>query len=88
MVGRLRWFVAGLTAGAVGSLYSLARLRRARRQLVDPDQLVDSVGGAVRTVGRGVRDAWDESRDAVGEAEAELREAYVQRRPHLRDAGR
>jgi hypothetical protein len=87
-VARLRWFGAGLAAGALGSLYSLFRLRRARRAVIDPDQLVDSVGGAMKTVGRGVRDAWDESREAIGEAEDELRAAYVDRRPHLRDVTR
>jgi hypothetical protein len=88
MIGRLRWFAAGLVAGALGSVYGLFQLRRARRQVVDPDQLVDTVGGAVRTVGRGLRDAWDESREAVTEAEAELRAGYVDGRPHLRDLSR
>lgn len=81
---RLRWFAVGLVTGSLGSVYGLFRLRRARRQVVDPEQLVDSVGGAVRTIGRGARDAWDESREAVAEAEAELRRSYVERRPHLR----
>jgi hypothetical protein len=88
MLDRLRWFGAGAVLGALGSVYGLFRLRRARRRLVDPDQLVDTVGGAVKSVGRGVRDAWDESREAVTEAEAELRGAYVERRPHLRDVAR
>jgi hypothetical protein len=35
-----------------------------------------------------MRDAWDESREAVSEAEDELRTAYVERRPHLRDITR
>jgi hypothetical protein len=42
----------------------------------------------MKTVGRGMRDAWDESREAVGETEAELRAGYLRRRPHLRDAAR
>ena len=88
MVSRLRWFAAGLAAGALSSIYGLFRLRQARRRVVDPDQLVDTVGGAMKTVGRGARDAWDESREAVAEAEAELRQEYVARRPHLRDAAR
>jgi hypothetical protein len=88
MAARLRWFVLGLTAGALGSVYGLFQLRRAQRRVVDPDQLVDTVGGAMKTVGRGMRDAWDESREAVSEAEAELRTAYVDRRPHLRDITR
>jgi hypothetical protein len=88
MVGRLRWFAAGLAAGALTSIYGLFRLRRARRRVVDPDQLVDTVGGAMKTVGRGVRDAWDESREAVTEAEAELRDTYLGGRPHLRDLSR
>ena len=88
MIGRLRWFAAGIAAGALGSIYGMFRLRRARRQVVDPDQLVDTVGGAMKTVGRGMRDAWDESREAVGETEAELRAGYLRRRPHLRDAAR
>jgi hypothetical protein len=84
---RLRWFVAGLATGALTSIYGLFRLRRARRRVVDPDQLVDSVGGAMKTLGRGARDAWDESREAVAEAEAELRDTYIERRPHLRVSG-
>jgi hypothetical protein len=88
MVARVRWFVLGLVAGALGSVYGLFRLRRAQRQVVDPDLLVDSVGGAMKTVGRSMRDAWDESREAVSEAEDELRTAYVERRPHLRDITR
>jgi hypothetical protein len=88
MLGRLQWFLAGTVAGALASVYGLFRLRQARRSVVDPDQLVDTVGGAMKTVGRGVRDAWDESREAVAEAEAELRDGYVARRPHLRDMAR
>jgi hypothetical protein len=88
MLARLQWFLAGAAAGALASLYGLFRLRQVRRAVVDPDQLVDTVGGAMKTVGRGVRDAWDESREAMAEAEAELREDYVTRRPHLRDVAR
>ena len=88
MVRRLQWFAAGLVAGALGSIYGLFRMRQARRKVVDPDQLVDTVGGAMKSVGRGARDVWDESREAVGEAEAELRESYLARRPHLRDTAR
>jgi hypothetical protein len=88
MLGRIRWFIAGLVAGALGSVYSLFRLRQARRQVVDPDQLVDTVGGAMKTVGRSVRDAWDESREAMTEAETQLRATYVDNRPHLRDLTR
>jgi hypothetical protein len=84
---RLQWFVAGLATGALTSIYGLFRLRRARRAVVDPDLLVDSVGGAMKTLGRGARDAWDESREATAEAEAELRDAYLARRPHLRVSG-
>jgi transposase len=86
MLRRLQWFAAGLVAGALGSLYGLFRMRQARRRVVDPEQLVETVGAAVTSLGRGVRDAWDESRDAVAETEAELRADYLRRRPHLRDA--
>ena len=85
MLTRLRWFLAGLLAGALGAVYGLFRLRQARNRVVDPDQIVDVVGGAMKSVGRSVRDAWDESREAIGEAEGELRESYVDKRPHLRD---
>jgi hypothetical protein len=82
---RVRWFVAGVVVGALGAVYGLFRLRQARARVVDPDQVVDVVGGAMKTVGRSVRDAWDESREAIGEAEDELRGAYLDTRPHLRD---
>jgi hypothetical protein len=85
MLTRLRWFAAGLLAGALGAVYALFRVRQARSRVVDPDQLVDVVGGAMKTVGRSVRDAWDESREAIVEAEGELRDGYVEKRPHLRD---
>ncbi len=85
MLTRLRWFLAGVLLGALSAVYGLFRLRQARHKVVDPDQIVDVVGGAMKTVGRSVRDAWDESREAIGEAEGELRESYVDKRPHLRD---
>ena len=85
MLTRLRWFLVGVATGALGAVYGLFRLRQARRQFVDPDQVVDVVGGAMRTVGRTVRDAWDESREAMTEAEDQLRDSYVDKRPHLRD---
>ena len=85
MLARMRWFLAGLLAGALGSVYGLFRMRQARRAVVDPDQLVDAVGGAMKTVGRGVRDAWDESREAISEAETEMRASYLDGRPQLRD---
>jgi len=84
---RLRWFVVGLLAGALGAVYGLFRLRHSRQRLADPDQLVETVGGAMKTVGRTVRDAWDESREAMSEAEDELRTSYTDRRPRLRDLG-
>lgn len=85
MLTRLRWFAVGLLTGALAAVYGLFRLRQTRQRVVDPDQIVDTVGGAMRTVGRSVRDAWDESREAITEAEVELREGYGDRRPHLRD---
>jgi hypothetical protein len=85
VISRLRWFVVGLVAGALGAVYGLFRLRHSRQRLADPDQLVDTVGGAMKAVGRTVRDAWDESRDAMTEAEDELRTSYTERRPRLRD---
>lgn len=85
MLSRLRWFAVGLAAGALGAVYGLFRLRHSRQRLADPDQLVDTVGGAMKTVGRTVREAWDESREAMSEAEDELRTSYTERRPRLRD---
>lgn len=84
MLVRLRWFVLGMVTGALGAVYCLFRLRQARTKIIDPDQVVDTVGGAMKSVGRSVRDAWDESREAITEAEDELRGAYTDRRPHLR----
>jgi hypothetical protein len=83
VITRLRWFVVGVVAGALGAVYGLFRLRQSRQRFADPDQVVDAVGGAMRTVGRTVRDAWDESRDAMTQAETELRDSYVERRPRL-----
>jgi len=86
MLSRLRWFVAGVVVGALGAVYGLFRLRQTQQHVVDPDKVVDTVGGALKTVGRSVRDAWDESREAIDEAEAELRDDYLARKPRLRDA--
>ncbi len=83
MLKRLRWFAVGVVVGALGSVYGLFRLRQTRNRFVDPDQLVDTVGSTLRSVGGTVRDAWDESREAMGEAEDELRRDYVGRRPRL-----
>jgi hypothetical protein len=85
VITRLRWFVVGIVAGALGAVYGLFRLRHSRQRFADPDQLVDTVGGAMKSVGRTVRDAWDESRDAMSEAEDQLRTSYTERRPRLRD---
>lgn len=85
MITRIRWFVLGVVAGALGAVYGLFRLRHSRQRFADPDQLVDTVGGAMKSVGRTVRDAWDESRDAMTEAEDQLRTSYTERRPRLRD---
>ena len=85
MLVRLRWFVLGILTGALGAIYGLFRLRQARTKIVDPDKLVDTVGGVMKTVGSSVRDVWDESREAITEAEDELRVSYTERRPHLRD---
>lgn len=84
MLTRIRWFVLGVAAGALGAVYGLFRLRESRRRFTDPEKIVDSVGGAVKTVGSTVRDAWDESRHAIRQAEDELRDDYVEKRPRLR----
>jgi len=86
MLVRIQWFAAGAVAGSLGTVYGLYRLRQTQQRIVDPDQLVDSVGGAIKTVSRSVRDAWDESREAIDEAERELRDDYFDRRPRLRSA--
>jgi hypothetical protein len=85
MLSRLRWFLAGVVTGALGAVYGLYRLRTARRRVVEPDQLIDTVGGGLRSAGRSVRHAWDESREAIDEAEHEMRRSYVDKRPPLRD---
>jgi hypothetical protein len=86
MLVRIQWFAAGAVVGSLGTVYGLYRLRQTQQRVVDPDKLVDSVGGALKTVGRSVRDAWDESREAIDEAEQELRDDYLDRRPRLRSA--
>lgn len=85
MLKRLRWFGLGVATGALGSVYALFRLRQTRNRAVDPDQLVDAVGSTLRAVGRTARAAWDESREAMGEAETELTSDYIGQRPRLRD---
>lgn len=84
MFKRIRWFALGAIFGSLTTVYGLFRLRRSRQRYTSPEQVVDSVGSALHNVGTTVRDAWDESKDAIREAEAELRDDYVGKRPRLR----
>ncbi|MFN8037910.1 MAG: hypothetical protein U0Q07_01750 [Acidimicrobiales bacterium] len=68
---RLFWFAAGVATGAVGAAYGYVRVREARGA-VSPDRVADTVVGAARTVGGGVRDAVVAGREAMHEAEARI----------------
>ena len=85
MFKRVRWFGLGVVAGGFATMYGLFQLRQVRGRAIDPEQLVDVVGSTLRTMGRGARHAWDESQEAITQAEDELRASYLDRRPRLRD---
>ena len=84
MFKRIRWFALGAICGSLTTVYTLFRLRRSKQKYTSPEQVVDTVGSAIQHVGTAVRDAWGESKDAIREAEAELRDDYVGKRPRLR----
>ena len=68
---RLFWFAVGAATGAVGAAYVHVRVREARGALA-ADRVADTVVGAARSVGGGVRDAVVAGREAMHEAEARI----------------
>jgi len=78
---RVFWFAAGVASGFGGAVYTYARVREVRGRFA-ADRLADTVSGAVvgtaRSVRVTVREAMSEGRDAMREAETEIR-AQVER---------
>jgi branched-subunit amino acid ABC-type transport system permease component len=83
MPKRVFWFAAGAVSGFGGALYGYARVREVRGRFA-ADRLADTVSGAVvgsaRSVRVTVREAVAEGRDAMRDAETEIR-AHVERPP-------
>lgn len=73
---RVFWFAAGAASGFGGAVYAYARVREVRGRFA-ADRLADTVSDAVvgtaRSVRATVRDAVGEGRDAMREAEEEIR---------------
>lgn len=78
---RMFWFAAGAVSGFGGAVYAYARVREVRGRFA-ADRLADTVSGAVvgsaRSVRATMREAVAEGRDAMEEAETEIR-AKVER---------
>jgi primosomal protein N' len=83
---RVFWFAAGAASGFGGAVYAYARVREVRGRFA-ADRLADTVSGALvgtaRTVRTTVQEAVAEGRDAMYEAESEIR-AQVERPPSSR----
>ena len=75
---RVVWFGLGAVTGAAGTVYGYVRAREAAR--VRPDEVADALVGAARAVGGGLRELVDDSREAIREAEDELRGSLAARR--------
>ena len=72
MFRRLFWLCVGLAIG-FGTSFWLFRLVRDTVARYTPEQIADNVGEVLRRVGTEVRSAVAEGREAMHEAEAELR---------------
>lgn len=72
---RTIWFAAGVVSGAAGTVYGYARFREARGRFA-ADRLADTVSETALRSARNLRgtvlQAFDEGRDAMGEAEARI----------------
>jgi hypothetical protein len=73
---RVFWFAAGAASGFGGAVYAYARVREVRGRFA-ADRLADTVSDAVvgtaRSLRTTVREAVAEGRDAMYEAETEIR---------------
>jgi hypothetical protein len=73
---RVFWFAAGAASGFGGAVYAYARVREVRGRFA-ADRLADTVSDAVvgtaRTFRTTMREAVAEGRDAMHEAETEIR---------------
>jgi hypothetical protein len=73
---RTFWFTVGAVSGFGGAVYAYARVREVRGRFA-ADRLADNVSGAVvgtaRSVRATVREAVAEGRDAMRDAETEIR---------------
>jgi hypothetical protein len=73
---RLFWFAAGVASGFGGAVYAYARVREVQGRFA-ADRLADTVSRSLVGIGRSVRttvrDALAEGRDAMRQAEDEIR---------------
>jgi hypothetical protein len=78
---RVFWFATGAASGFAGAVYAYARVREVQGRFA-ADRLADTVSGAMvgtaRSVRSTVKEAVTEGRDAMREAETEIR-AQVER---------
>ncbi|MDZ7733432.1 MAG: hypothetical protein U5R31_10270 [Acidimicrobiia bacterium] len=79
MANRFFWFGVGAASGCVAAVWGLTSARRASARLA-PDRVSDGVAVALRGVGRDVRAAVAEGRDAMDRRERELSERLGGRR--------
>jgi hypothetical protein len=69
---RLFWMLVGATAG-VGASFWVTRAVRQTMERLAPTRVSNELSGAVRSLGRDVREAVAEGRDAMRERESALR---------------
>jgi hypothetical protein len=73
---RMFWFAAGAASGFGGAVYAYARVREVRGRFAADrfaDNVSDALVGTVRTVRSTLNEAVAEGRDAMYEAESEIR---------------
>ncbi len=76
MFKRLFWLTVGMAIG-FGTSFWIFRLVRDTLERYAPEQVAENLASAARRLGDDVRDAVAEGRQAMREAEAELRASHL-----------
>lgn len=79
MPRRALWFGVGAATGCVAAVWGLSSARRASARL-SPDRVPEGVADALRGMGRDVRDALSEGREAMELRQRELADEVAARR--------